>query len=278
MGKRIALLGNCQTEVLKDCLEALTGAEITLYPFAAAETAANVEQIADGLAGFDAVVSHSNPSPALARLRPEALSPSVRVLSIPSIMFTGYHPDFQTGLGLWPRSPLGIFHSAVVLGCFLGDIPEHRVRAMFNSYTYARLGYFAEFGKAQAFLLRASGELGFDLSGCLSRWGAAGSFMHSPNHPKVHVLADLARLIADKLGLPFDPTMPVEDYVEDRLLVGVRPAGLPGDRPSPRRDRLLLHQASPGHEGSGRQDRLPGLADRDLLSGLRQYGLEHLLD
>ena len=221
MVKRIALLGNCQTEVLKDCLEPLTGAEVTLFPYFAPQTIANVEAIAEQLAGFDAVVSHPNPPPALARLSPELLSETMPVLSIPRISFTGYHPDFHQGPGSSPRSPLGIYHSAIVLGCFLAGLPERRVRAMFNSYTYARLGYFEEFGKSKAFLLKRAKELGFDLASCIPRWAAAGSFMHSPNHPKIHVLADLARLIAEKLGLPFDPTMPLQDYIGDRLLGGV---------------------------------------------------------
>jgi hypothetical protein len=59
-----------------------------------------------------------------------------------------------------------------------------------------------------------------DLSAAMICWERSGVFMHSINHPKVVVLADIAKALLKNANLPFDPDLPLADIVPDVLANG----------------------------------------------------------
>jgi hypothetical protein len=91
---------------------------------------------------------------------------------------------------------------------------------LFNPLTFARLGYYKEYGNSRAFLLAKAQELGYDLSDDFRGWESGGVFMHTPNHPAVRVLVSIAVRAAEKAGLPVRPDL--TEGMDDRLARAVR--------------------------------------------------------
>jgi hypothetical protein len=74
-----------------------------------------------------------------------------------------------------------------------------------------------QFGEDRALLVaRFRDVAGYNLNPWFDAWVRSGCFMHSFNHPKVHVLADLARIACELLGLPA-AEVPPQTIQSDRL-------------------------------------------------------------
>jgi hypothetical protein len=157
----------------------------------------------------------------------------------PVIGFTGFHPDctYVFSQKKVVKSPVGDYHSVLVLGCYLRRLPIARVEPLFNKYIFEELGYTAEFERASQFLLKRAAAIGLDLNEALKHWIAARViFMHTINHPVIRVLQDVARValhregldVRDEAGEPKDSLasqggFAVHPAVADRLGVDAKP-------------------------------------------------------
>jgi hypothetical protein len=93
-------------------------------------------------------------------------------------------------------------HSRIAIAAFLGGLDAPEAAALFNRLAFSRLGYLGRFAEEHALLLeRYSNVSATDLAPLFAKWAATGCFMHSDNHPKSHVLHDVARLACLLLGL-----------------------------------------------------------------------------
>lgn len=126
-----------------------------------------------------------------------------RVVRLPVVAFNGYQPDltYFSHEGRQLLSPVGAYHSSIIAAAFALEVPEGDVPALFNRLVYARLGYFEAFGKARTLLQDTLAPLGPRFSGLFESWHARGPFMHTANHPRIFVLADIARAAAIDAGL-----------------------------------------------------------------------------
>jgi len=125
------------------------------------------------------------------------------VVPVPKIIFRGYQPDIaylEVG-GQTKYSPIGAYHSSIVAAAFSLGVAEADVPMLFNRLVYARLGHFDVFGKARTLLAEELAAFGPDFVACFDSWHARGPFMHTLNHPRVFVLADIARVAAIRAGL-----------------------------------------------------------------------------
>ena len=113
-------------------------------------------------------------------------------------------------------SPMGHYHSAIVLQAYLRGLDEARTAALFREEVLTALGYLDGWEGAADDLLRTASAVGFDLSAAFLRWSRRGTFMHVFNHPRLPVLGDIARGLAEKSGLS-PLAIPVEDYLADEL-------------------------------------------------------------
>ncbi|MCJ2015637.1 WcbI family polysaccharide biosynthesis putative acetyltransferase [Methylobacterium sp. J-076] len=133
------------------------------------------------------------------------------VYVIPTIAFAAYHPDVVS-IGVQDHAtlrgllsgPMGHSHSAVTLYAYLAGFSEAQALRLFCEPVFERLGYYAFWDESVASLRRLGAEAGYDLDTHLTRWARRGCFMHSTNHPKLYVMADIARGLLDKAGIPFD--------------------------------------------------------------------------
>lgn len=182
----------------------------------------------DGLArvlrGHDHVFSHAFPSgllPGGGSAQLQAAEPRLRL--VPSIVFSAFHPDMVyagsasdlAALKLAP-SPLGQYHSAIVLTARRLRLDAAQTVALFREDVFARLGYLDHWDPAVRELSAASAQVGFSLDRELTRWARRGAFMHLMNHPKAFVLGDIARRLLREASLSPEP-VEVEDYLGDEL-------------------------------------------------------------
>lgn len=226
-GPRIAVIGNCQAEGVARALQ-------LLLPDARVETIlvayltkrfGSLDRLVKHLAGFDLVASHVFPDVHLRGGSSTALIERLpRAQLFPTITFPAFHPDMvlvgdiqSLSLKALVASPIGRSHSAIALAGFLEGLSVDRVLTLYTDAVFERLGYYELWGEGTAYLLRSARAANFDLAAEFASWSRRGCFMHDVNHPKIAVLADLARRLAAEAGLtPLD--IAVEDYIADELL------------------------------------------------------------
>ena len=198
---RIAVFGNCQAYAMAQCLRALLpGAEVAAASWPDMKSGAHREKLREMLGGVDTVLAHPL---GLERLNQEdLLRDGPRCVLFPSVQFTGFHPDAVRSPEKRLRPLVGGWHSALIMAAWRMGLPAARTEALFNAYVYGVLGYFDEYAKASAFLLRLGARIDWDLSAELASWPRP--FVHDPEHPVIETMMSLARATCVKLGLEPD--------------------------------------------------------------------------
>jgi len=142
-------------------------------------------------------------------------------LGLPLIYFDAFHPDLCY---LWLKSAARYtkpdYNSAIAAWAWLHGVPEMNVPALFNARTFDALGYTRRWPACVAHLRATFAATGWtqEFMPFMRSIQRTGSFMHSMNHPKVHVLVRLARMLAYRLGAGAHAwTRPVD--VDDTLSV-----------------------------------------------------------
>lgn len=235
-GMRIHILGNCQAVGLADCLAALLPeAEVTRSSGAA------LAELRSNAGAHDWILVQ----------RPRAFAERLldagdrgRLISWPRLTFTGYFPDAvvpQSATGRL-RGPMGNCHSALALFGWKQGLPAAETAALFREETFEALGYFDTWEPSRDALLKEGRSTDIALEALFGEWVRGGCFMHTFNHPKVHVIQDVARSILLRMGeRPLDgPT--VRDRLGEGLTLPVYPPvaarlGIPGSYRFERRDR-----------------------------------------
>ncbi|MEG9525974.1 MAG: hypothetical protein MIL41_09385 [Hyphomicrobiales bacterium] len=135
--------------------------------------------------------------------------PKVRL--IPTIVFSAYHPDLvhvgvqdHVTLNGLISGPMGHSHSAITLFAYLSGFSQAQALRLFAEPVFERLGYYDLWDESVSYLRSLGVQAGYDLDTHLTRWARRGCFMHSINHTKLYVVADLARGLLTKAGVPFE--------------------------------------------------------------------------
>ena len=217
--KRIVVIGRCQAVGIGDALlHMLDDCEVSSFFIQDTQKKAVPPSVVEALAKSDIIFSHyfhdNEGLLSTSKLREEMGN----LILVPPVIFSGFHPDCLDVIwnGANCNSPLGVYHSAIVAAAYSLDIPCDRVPTLFNKLVYGRLGYFEEFAKARTYLDSSMKAHGLDIAGEWPDWVRSGSFMHTFNHPKIGVLASLAKLLAIKAGLVPAQT-PTPEVTLDRL-------------------------------------------------------------
>jgi hypothetical protein len=223
MALRLTFVGNCQVASLRLAAQALLPeAEVTAYH---ANVPLPPEQIRAAVRDQDFVVTNiADEAPLGPLLGPEAIMAlGVRTLYLPSFVFPALHRDI-IGLrvdGKPLESPVGQFHSRIAVASFLSRLPVDHAVALFNAHVFKVLGYLDAVEPARVALLCHFKRHGFDLASHLREWEMRPTpFMHMGLHPSIFVLATLATLALEKLGLVEPGTVPPEN-VRDPLFGSV---------------------------------------------------------
>jgi tetratricopeptide (TPR) repeat protein len=225
---RLAVIGNCQAYGIGLCLRALAPeVEVMSIQWADIRDAEDAERFVAGLSDYDAVISHPTKSVAMPALATADLGRRVKALHlVPSIHFTGFHPDVVWLPGPpWKGQawPFGAYHSGLVMACFTMGLPPDRTLELFNAYVFAALGYFDEYAKAVEHHARAGQALGFDVGGLMAADGLSRPFMHVPNHPTIPFVFALCRQLCARLGISAQAGEPPPDPFADHAVWPVYP-------------------------------------------------------
>ncbi len=199
---KIGVLFNCQHAGLAACLrQILPGHEVLNHRFAdVSHSDQAAEAAASELRACDVIIT----TPTGTKLR--AADPNllgVRVISIPHLVFGGYHPDacYSADPTQGIPGPTERFHSRIAACAFLAGLDVEDTIPLYSKLPFARLGYFDHFAQQRAAMIEQWAGHGVDLLPWFDRWARAGCFMHSTNHPKIIALHGIATIICEKLGL-----------------------------------------------------------------------------
>lgn len=187
MPKRLAVLGNCQAASLAACVRKLNPSlDVKVVLGARTGNSQARERAFRILDSADAIFAQ--PGGGLSDRFPDSVK-------YPKLTFAGFHPDFcylRDGNGTMVRSPGGNYHSVITAAAFLAGVSEDRVPNLFNSFIFARLGYFDKFAAWKDVFLSRALEIGYDLEEDFASWLKQGAFMHTSLHPAIRVIASVA--------------------------------------------------------------------------------------
>ena len=163
--------------------------------------------------------------------------PQARIGRFPKILFSAFHPDFdfvRDRTGTRFDGPCG-HHSALVFYAWQHGLTATDAAALFTPEVFDHLGYFDYWPAAVAFLAEEGRAAAVALDAYIAGWTARGVWMHSFNHPRLHVLADVARALLTREGLEIvaDAAAPENDTLARQTVFPVYPAiarrlGVPG--------------------------------------------------
>ena len=223
--RKYLILGNCQAKeigrLLENMVDGLYVKSIELLP-AAVERLFSTQSSADLDVGeFDLIFSQSLPGEDfyekfIARF-PSSIT---KFRFFPRIGFQAFHPDctYVYYRNEYVGGSLGHYQSKLIFYCWKNGIALEDVTNIFNGKVFERLGYFNYWSASRKNLVDQGIRCGLELDSLIDKWLGRGCFMYSMNHPKLYVLADIARALHDREGIPYLPS--VEDYLEDNLATG----------------------------------------------------------
>jgi len=136
---------------------------------------------------------------------------------IPHIRASSFHPDIieisRNGKRL--ESVMEVCHSRVIIYGYLNQLDVNEVKSLFTKELFKELGYFQEWDRDLKWARYQSSVTGWDVEALYSKWRHSGCFVHTPNHPKLSVLATLALEFALKNSLDIK-FQDVRDVLVDR--------------------------------------------------------------
>lgn len=218
---RICVVGNCQAALIADALAAFhPGAEVVRHNIGDARVIAGADAIAASLPDYDRVFAHPIFDPRLGALRKDALL-AVRpdTILVPAVLFGGFQPDciyVRDETGPLPL-PLNVYHSAIAAAGFAAGLDVARTVRLFGALTYARLGYFDEYGTERRKLVAGLARQGLDVADRIGAWQRTGAFMFTINHPRAAPVTDIVRLILRARGEATPDHDDLADIVGERL-------------------------------------------------------------
>lgn len=233
----ISVIGNCQSRGIADCLEVMYPSRSVRAGFSGDIRAGTVDlrelvTTSDVLVVQTAMRKHVQAEIA-------ATGASAQVIVLPTIYHTGLHPDFvyvgcPTG---FLKSAMSSGHSAIAFAAWKAGLTADQAVELFSARTFRTLDYEGHMARSRRELLGEATSLGHDMSAEVAAWERSGVFLHMPNHPKMIVMAGLARVAAKALG-EVPAVMHPENFLQDKLVTkGVWPIypelshalGVPGE-------------------------------------------------
>jgi hypothetical protein len=133
---------------------------------------------------------------------------------VPTLFFSAFQPDFA--YVHHSVSPLGNPTSAIVAFGIKHGFSVDETIGLFRGEVFEALGYLDAWNSAARVLIDDGDRCGVDLRGVIDSWSTMECPFYTPNHPKLAVLADMARAIALALSMPLAFARP-EAMLPDRL-------------------------------------------------------------
>ncbi|QAU35549.1 GSCFA domain-containing protein [Janthinobacterium sp. 17J80-10] len=221
---KVLILGNCQGKGLARLLQAMstnvTATHLELTGGMLAQIRSGEVDIAKMGAENDVILLHPH-AEFLQFIEQKHPDIRARIKMIPAINFSAFHPDLvyiKNGRSGHALGPLGEYQSSIAFYGWRNGLTVEETIGLFAEDVYAKLGFFDYWDSARAFLQHNEQLTGIPLEKSLNKWSAGGCWMYSVNHPKLRVLADVARAILAREGI--DALPDAEQFVQDDLASG----------------------------------------------------------
>ena len=219
-GRRILVLANCQTGGLTACLDLLLPKDIISGQSWSVTEKGRADAVA-AAAEADVVVT-SAPTELRARMAEEHGFDESKCLVVPSIHFSGFHPDLTVaysdgkpidGVGGTP------YQSAIGVWCWKRGMGPGEARRLFTPETMSAVGFDRYWTTSAAQTREFFKDTQISFTDFFLPLQASGRlFMHTFNHPHISVIAQLARGVARLLGADeADLRQAVEIMIPDAL-------------------------------------------------------------
>ncbi len=145
---------------------------------------------------------------------------SHKIRFFPNIIFNAFHPDmlYITDKGKQLPSPTGCYHSSIACFGWLNDFTVEETLSLFCEDVFKALGFFDYWQVSVNYLVKQGEASNLPLDKMIESWSKRDIWMHTINHPKVFVLADVARALLGREKIPFVPN--IEENLGDTLANG----------------------------------------------------------
>jgi hypothetical protein len=206
-GLRIGLVGNCQVSALAALFRRSSAVHVTAVADINNHGSDGYEdalfRIHNGI-DIDFLVSQPM-SDDLADLSSRKLQTlyGAKFITFTNVFFSGLHPDiiYVGSFDARLQSPMGDYHSKIILASYLHDLSEAACFSMFCDNTYERFGYFAAYDESFAELLRRDEPNAVKFGHIVRDMTVSQRTMLSINHPAACTLVALGACIAEHLGV-----------------------------------------------------------------------------
>lgn len=213
---KASLIGNCQIDGIARCI-AVMQPSISARGLYVTDLEAEPELQRDALTSCDVIFVQTRYGfDALKQSFPELVG---KAIAYPLVHFPGFHPDMtyvRDSEGNLVETLLSRYNSKLTLAAYVNGLEVERAVSLFASEVFDAAGYFSAWAGATSMLATEYEQSDIDLGDSLSRWARRGCFMYTMNHPRLLVLADIARAMLEKAGQPVR-TMRPETYAKDSL-------------------------------------------------------------
>lgn len=211
--RRIAVIGNCQAHGLATCIGAMSSdADVSnhwFHTFLGKDPDINVFA-----RDYDDVLLLTGLAEQMGA-NDETLK---KLTPVPVFNFTAFHPDAIGARynGKTIISPIGEVNSSIALHAWRSGMTVEQALSLFDRRVFEKLGFFSMWEQAKAELQALNKDTEFDVVRHLGKWMKHGCFAYLPNHPRIFVLADIARYLVAKIGMATKTSVP-EYFVHDSL-------------------------------------------------------------
>ncbi len=193
---RVAVVSNCQAFGLANSIENV-GVGVSCDAFTLPELQQD-RTIKERLKrDYEHVFAITSVAPGL-----EGLLPPERISLVPIVTFWGFHPDivYLKSGSTNVTGPLGDYHSLIAFAAFRSGLSEEEALRLYDARFFAQAGYLDVWSASREILFGRFDETGLPLVDRFYGWVRRGVFMHTHNHPKIWVLADVARAALGSIG------------------------------------------------------------------------------
>lgn len=212
----ITVIGNCQAELLASCLTVMNQ-DREVRSVNVGDIKRGKTKLAEVVASSSRVVFQTASKNFLQRVCDAAWMEQKGVL-FPTFYFSAFHPDFVYPTGI--RSMIGLSHSSICLYAWLKGFSTDEAFNLYRGEAYRALGFTSMWEPSVRATLMDADQAGVDLRAPLEAWRRRGCFVHSPNHPSLYVVAEIARQLAPRLGLKVLVENP-DQFMHDPLTTNI---------------------------------------------------------
>ena len=208
---KIAIIANCQTQAISNYMRIISGcSEIVNVPAHLLGT----EQYNKALTNLKEIVNDENAViftfnlgerfGEISTLKLKAVA-KAKVFTITNIFFSGFHPDitYLGSMGKRILSPLGDYHSKIVLNSFISGFSVEETIALFNEKTYKDLGFFEEFNKSKCELLARDKSSDIQFGEEFLQLVLSKPSLYTMNHPTPEVLYKFTCRLCEYAGIAY---------------------------------------------------------------------------